>query len=474
MATRLTPDLCVIGAGSGGLSVAAAAAGFGVPVVLVERHAMGGDCLNTGCVPSKALLAAAKRAQAIRTAGTFGIAAGEPAVDFRAVMAHVRTVQASIAPNDSEERFTALGVTVIRAGARFVGADIVAAGETEIAARRFVIATGSSPALPPIAGLSDTPHLTTDTIWSLDVLPRHLAIIGGGPVGCELAQAFRRLGSAVTVLETARPLAGHAADCAEVALAALGREGVEIRSPVSVAAVRRVADGVEIEVEEAGRRFAFEASHLLVAAGRRPNVEGLGLDQAGIAHSPRGIQVDAGLRTTNRRVYAIGDVIGGAMFTHAAGWQAGLVVRSALFRLPVNYDPDIIPRVTFTDPEVAQVGLDEANAQSRHRGVRVVRVPFSASDRAEAERDTAGFLKVVTTARGRILGVEIVGRDAGEMIGAWALAVAQRANIRSFAALIAPYPTRAEIARRAAIAFFAPRLTGRLVKGIIRVLQGLG
>ncbi|KAA5602965.1 dihydrolipoyl dehydrogenase family protein [Blastochloris sulfoviridis] len=474
MATRLTPDLCVIGAGSGGLSVAAAAAGFGVPVVLVERHRMGGDCLNTGCVPSKALLAAAKRAQAIRTAGTFGIAAGAPTVDFRAVMAHVRAVQAAIAPNDSEERFTALGVTVIRASARFVSAGVVAAGDVEIAARRFVIATGSKPALPPIAGLTDTPHLTTDTIWDLDVLPRHLAIIGGGPVGCELAQAFCRLGSAVTVLEAARPLAGHAADCADVAIAALRREGVVVRSPVDVAAVHRAADGVAIEIAENGGRVTLEASHLLVAAGRRPNVDCLGLDRAGIASSPRGIAVDAGLRTTNRRVYAIGDVIGGTMFTHAAGWQAGLVVRSALFRLPVTFDPDVIPRVTFTDPELAAVGLDEASARSRHRDVRVVRVPFSDNDRAQAERDTAGFLQVVMTARGRILGAAIVGRDAGEMIGAWSLAVARGANIRTFAALIAPYPTRAEIGRRAAFAFFAPRLTGRLAKGIIRALRWFG
>ncbi|ALK10746.1 dihydrolipoyl dehydrogenase family protein [Blastochloris viridis] len=474
MAQPLTPDLCVIGAGAGGLTVAAAAAALGVPVVVIERHRMGGDCLNTGCVPSKALLAAAKRAHAIRTASAFGIAAAEPAVDFAAVMAQVRGVQAAIAPNDSAERFTALGVTVIRAEGRFVAPDRVVAGDAEIAARRFVIATGSVPAIPDIAGLAETPFLTTDTVWDVAALPRHLAIVGAGPVGCELAQAFRRLGARVTVLDGGRPLAGEDPECSAAVAAALAHEGVELRTGIRIAGVRRDGDGVAIDLDDGAQRHGVIASHLLIAAGRRPAVDSLGLAQAGIASSSRGIAVDRGLRTTNRRVYAIGDVGGGAMFTHLAGHQGTLVIRNALFRLPVSFDPDLIPRVTFTDPELAHIGLGEAAARARCRDVRVVRWPVRDNDRAQTEHDTAGFIKVVTTPRGRILGVSIVGAGAGEIIATWSFALARRSNIRAFTSFVLPYPTVSEIGRRVALAFFAPRLTSPLVKRLIGLLRWLG
>ena len=349
MAEQLTPDLCIIGAGSGGLSVAAAAAALGVPVVLIEKAKMGGDCLNVGCVPSKALIASAKRAEAMRSAAPFGIKPQKPGVEFYQVNDHIQDVIAAIAPNDSKERFTGLGVRVIEGEARFTDAKTVAVGDQfEIKARRFVIATGSRPAVPPIPGLDNTPYLTNETVFEMRERPKHLIVIGAGAIGLELAQAFRRLGSDVTVLEAAAPLAGEDPECAAVVLDALAREGVTVRTGVTVTKVKRARNRIEVELEVAGTdgKKTIEmvgGSDLLVAAGRRPAVEGLGLDAAGINFSGSGIHVDKRLRTTNKSVYAIGDVTGSAHFTHAANHHAGLVIRHALFRLPVKVDPDRHP-----------------------------------------------------------------------------------------------------------------------------------
>ena len=474
----LQPDICVIGAGSGGLSVAAAAAAFGVPVVLVEKGRMGGECLNTGCVPSKALIAAARHAADIAAAEQFGITAGPARVDFARVRDHIRDVIAAIAPNDAKERFTGLGVQVIAGAARFTDAATVAVGDSvEIKARRFVIATGSSPAIPPIAGLAETPHLTNATIFDLAECPRHLLVIGAGPMGLELAQAFRRLGAAVTVLEAAAPLAAEDPECAAVVLDALAREGVAIRAGVTIARVRRAqeqAAGVQLVIAAGGREEVVDGSHLLVAAGRVPSIADLGLDLAGIRHGPRGIAVDPRMRTTNRRVYAIGDVTGGPQFTHVANYHAGLVVRHALFRLPVRARYDAIPRVTFTAPELAQVGLTEAEAKARGSRVRLLRWPYHENDRAQAERATRGHIKVVTTRGGRILGATIVGRNAGELIATFALGIENGLNIRAFAGTVVAYPTLAEVGKRAAITHFAARLTRPAVRRIIAWLRRLG
>jgi pyruvate/2-oxoglutarate dehydrogenase complex dihydrolipoamide dehydrogenase (E3) component len=470
----LEPDICVIGAGAGGLSVAAAAAAFGVPVVLVERGKMGGDCLNYGCVPSKSLLAAAKHAAASTHAPMFGVTYGPPTIDFARVRAHVRGVIAAIAPNDAKERFTGLGVRVIAGTAQFKDATTIAVGDAfEIKARRFVIATGSTPAIPPIAGLADTPHFTNETIFDLAECPSHLVVIGAGAVGLELAQAFRRLGAAVTVLEAATPLAKDDPECAAVVLDQLAREGVAIRSGV---AVQRVAgaDGKVQVVIGGTTEQTIEGSHLLVATGRTPNVAELGLDRAGIACEPRGIVVDRRLRTSNKRVYAIGDVAGGLQFTHVANYHAGLVVRHALFRLPVRANDDALPWVTFTDPELAQVGLSEAEARRRKYKFQVLRWPYHENDRAQAERATRGHIKVITTRRGRILGATIVGRNAGELIATWALAVGQRLNIRAIATTVLPYPTLGEIGKRATITFYTASLTSPMVRRIIAWLRRLG
>ena len=475
MAELIRPDICVIGAGSGGLSVAAAAAAFGVPVVLVEKGRMGGECLNTGCVPSKALIAAARRAHGVAALDAFGITASPPQIDFARVHDHVHGVIAAIAPNDSKERFTGLGVRVIEGKARFKDKDTVAVGDDiEIKARRFVIATGSSPALPPIPGLDTVPFLTNETVFDLTVCPEHLIVLGAGPIGLELAQAFRRLGAAVTVLEAHTALAREDAECARIVLDQLAAEGVVLRQGVSVARVEASASGVAVVLGGASGHERIVGSHLLIATGRRPNVEGLDLDAAGIAHSPAGIVVDRALRTTNRRVYAIGDVAGGPQFTHAANYHAGLVIRNALFRLPVKADDSLIPRVTFTDPELAHVGLTEDEARRAHRSIRVLRWPLSENDRAQAERETRGHIKVITDKRGRILGATIVGAGAGELITTWALALANRLNIRAIAGIVVPYPTFGEIGKRAAITYFLPSLTSPFVRRIIGLLRRFG
>jgi pyruvate/2-oxoglutarate dehydrogenase complex dihydrolipoamide dehydrogenase (E3) component len=474
MAETLTPDICVIGAGSGGLSVAAAAAAFGVPVVLIEKGKMGGDCLNFGCVPSKALLAAARRAQAMRTGAPFGVASQRPGVDFTKVHDHVHGVIAAIAPNDSKERFTGLGVRVIEGAARFKDKQTIAVGDgIAVKARRFVIATGSAPAAPLIPGLDQVSYFTNETIFDLTTCPEHLVVIGAGPVGLEMAQAYRRLGAAVTVLEAAVPLGNDDPECAAIVLDQLAREGIAIRAG---AAVVRVESGARprVVVATQGGEEAIEASHLLVATGRRPNVDGLDLAAGGIKAGPRGVMVNKRLRTSNKRVYAVGDVAGGPQFTHAANYHAGLVIRNVLFRLRARVDENVIPWVTYTDPELAHVGATEAQANARHIPMRVLRWPYHENDRAQAERETHGHIKVITTKRGRILGATIVGAHAGELIVPWTLAISQGLNIRAFAGMVVPYPTFAEIGKRAALSYFAGSLTSPFVRRIITWLRRFG
>jgi pyruvate/2-oxoglutarate dehydrogenase complex dihydrolipoamide dehydrogenase (E3) component len=490
MAERLKPDICVIGAGSGGLSVAAAAAAFGVSVVLVEKGKMGGDCLNTGCVPSKSLIAASKHARAIAQGGAFGVSAPTVDIDFGKVKDHVHGVIAAIAPNDSKERFGGLGVSVIEGTARFKNKRTVVLGDgTEIRARRFVIATGSSPALPEIPGLATTPHFTNETVFDLATRPEHLIVIGAGPIGLELAQAFRRLGAAVTVLEEARALAREDPECADVVVEALLREGVDVRESVAISRVEGfdsegfdskglgsegLASKVKVTFRNGDAEQAIEGSHLLVATGRRANADDLGLDQAGITRDPVGICVDARLKTSNKRVYAVGDVAGMGQFTHLANYHAGLVIRNALFRQRAEVNEDLIPRVTFTDPELAHVGLTETQAKERRIALRVLRWPYHENDRAQAERTTAGHIKVVTDRKGKVLGATIVGAAAGEMITAWTLAVSQNLNIRAFAGIVVPYPTLAEVGKRAAMTYFTPGLTNNWVRRIIGLLRRFG
>jgi pyruvate/2-oxoglutarate dehydrogenase complex dihydrolipoamide dehydrogenase (E3) component len=473
MTRLLTPDLCVIGAGAGGLAVAAGAAQLGAVVVLVERGMMGGDCLNFGCVPSKALLASARLADLWRRARSYGVFYMPPQVDFAAVGDSVAQVVAEIAPNDSVERFQGLGVIVLRAEARFTGPRTLRAGDAEIRPRRFVVATGSHPAIPPVPGLDRAPYLTNETVFANRELPEHLIVIGGGPIGIEMAQAHRRLGARVTVLDLGPLLPRDDPELVGLLAGRLSSEGIALRPGVKVEWVASEGAGVAAGLA-GGARVA--GSHLLVAAGRRPSVAALDLAAAGIAAGPQGITVDARLRTTNRRAFAIGDVVaGGPQFTHAALYQAGIVIRNALFRLPAKVDYRALPWVTYTDPELAQVGLTETAAQeSLGDTIRVLRWPFAENDRAHTERDTAGLAKIVTRRDGRIVGASILGAGAGDLILPWALAISQRLKIGALANLVVPYPTRGEAGKRAAGSFYTPVLFSPRTRRIVRLLARFG
>ncbi len=466
-------DLAIIGAGSAGLSIAAAAAQFGEKVVLFEKHDMGGDCLNTGCVPSKALLAAAKAAQAHRSSAPFGIGSNVPAIDFAKVMAHVDSVISTIAPHDSQARFEGLGVTVVRAAARFTGRDQLEADGKTYSARRIVIATGSRAAVPPLPGINDVAFFTNETIFKNRQLPKHLIIIGGGPIGMEMAHAHRRLGSEVTVLEAFQPLGKDDPELANVVLQSLQAEGISIRGQTKIERIEKTKSGLRV-VLVGGE--TLEGSHLLVAAGRAVNVGGLDLEKAGIEYSARGIVVDAGLRSvSNRKVYAAGDVAGGLQFTHVAGYHAGLIIRNALFRLPVKNRTDIIPWVTYTDPELAHVGLTEQQAKAQlGETIRVLRWNFLENDRAVAEGKTKGLVKVVTTKNGRILGCSIVGPNAGEMIAMWTLAVTQKLKVSAIAGLVLPYPTMSEAGKRAAVTYYAGVTAKPFVRRVIGFMKIFG
>lgn len=471
----INADIIVIGAGSAGLSVAAGASQLGASTVLIERDKMGGDCLNTGCVPSKALLAASKAARRWRRESAFGVNYAPPGVDVAAVNRHVHDVIAAIAPNDSVERFEGLGVQVIKGSARFTGPREVVVDGTRIRARRIVIATGSSAAVPPIPGLDRVPYLTNETVFENVELPRHLIIIGGGPIGLEMAQAHRGLGSEVTVLEAVRILPKDDPEAADLLRQHLAGEGISIREGVRIARIEPEGDSVAAVIETERGEERIVGSHLLVAAGRRANVAGLDLERAGIAYSPRGIEVDARLRTTNRHAFAIGDVAGGPQFTHVAGYHAGIVIRNALFRLPAKVDYRALPWVTYTDPELAQVGLTEEQAREAHGDdIVVLRWPYHENDRAQAERETQGFVKAVTTKSGRILGATILGAHAGELIHVWVLAISQGLNIKALANMIAPYPTLGEISKRAAGSFYTPKLFSKRTKRLVRFLSRFG
>ncbi|MEP0338757.1 MAG: FAD-dependent oxidoreductase [Alphaproteobacteria bacterium] len=471
--TRIDTDICIIGAGSGGLSVAAGASQMGARVVLIEKGEMGGDCLNYGCVPSKALLAAGHAAQAVRDAGRFGVRATLDGVDGKAVYGHVEGVIDAIRPMDSQERFEGLGVTVIREHGRFTGPDRVQAGDTEIRAKRFVVATGSSAAVPPIPGLDGVDFLTNESVFDRDSLPDHLIVIGGGPIGVEMAQAHAQLGCKVTLLEMFSIMANDDGDLVDVVRRALVAGGIDIREGIKIAGVEKTDTGVAVTIDDGGESQRIEGSHLLVAAGRRANVAGLDLEKAGIDHTPKGITVDARLRSTNKKVFAIGDVAGGLQFTHVAGYHAGVVIKNALFRIPAKADHSVVPWVTYTAPELAQVGLTEQKARDAGIEFNVLRWPFHDNDRAQAERETEGLVKAIVTPKGKILGCGIAGHQAGEHIQLWVLALAKGMKVGDLATIILPYPTLGEVSKRAAGSYFTPKLFTDRTRAIVRFLLKL-
>ncbi|MEP2980194.1 MAG: FAD-dependent oxidoreductase [Lentilitoribacter sp.] len=475
MSKTITPDICIIGGGSGGLSVAAAAAAFGVEVVLLEKGKMGGDCLNYGCVPSKAIIAAGKHARAAVDGKKFGVHVDKVDVNFAEVNAHIKDVIGGIAPHDSPERFRSLGVNVIEQAGVFIDSDTVQAGDTIIKARRYVIATGSSAFVPPIPGIDDVDYLINETIFEQTERPDHLIVIGGGPIGMEMAQAHQRLGSKVTVVEGFKALGKDDPELAEVVLKRIREEGVEILEDTKVVKLAKAKSGVSVTVETSEGQRDIKGSHVLVATGRAANVNGLGLEQGQIEYDRRGIKVGDNMRTSNKRVYAIGDVAGGFQFTHVAGYHAGLVVQQILFRLPAKENREIIPWATYTEPELSNVGLTEAQAREKYGDtITVLKWEYAENDRARAERKTDGLIKIVADKKGRLIGVAIAGAGAGEMINMWALAITNKMKLSNVRGYIPPYPTMSEIGKRAVMTHYGPITSKPFVRAVIGFLRKFG
>jgi pyruvate/2-oxoglutarate dehydrogenase complex dihydrolipoamide dehydrogenase (E3) component len=444
-------DLCIIGGGSGGLVAAAGGATLGAKVILIEKHALGGDCLYYGCVPSKALLHSAKVAHTLRTAKQFGIEPCEPDINIGAVMQRVAAVIKTIEPHDSPERFRGMGIEVVFGPGQFTDAHTFSVNGRAITAKNFVIATGSRPATPKIQGLETVPYLTNETVFSLNEPVPSLIVLGAGPIGLEMAQAFCRLGTQVHVVQRGKyilPKEDH--DIAAVALRQLSDEGVKFYLEHTTLHVEGQTGDIHIRLKSGDQEKTIQATHLLIATGRRANSDNLGLENAGIELEQNHIKVDERLRTTNKHVYACGDITGGYQFTHMAEHQAGVVLRNALFHLPAKVEKRVIPWCTFTDPEVARVGLSETEAKDQGIEHRVYTFPFHDMDRAQTDGATAGFAKIITTPKGKLLGAALVGPQAGELIHEYVLALSKKMKAADLSNFIHIYPTLAQINRRVA------------------------
>ena len=469
---KIKADLCIIGAGSGGLSAAAGAAQLGLKVVLYEKHEMGGDCLNYGCVPSKALLSAAKAAAGVREARKYGIQTEDPKTDWETVKAHVAGAIETIAPVDSQERFEGLGVTVIREAARFENRKTIVSETSRVEARRIIIATGSRAFIPPIEGLTEVPFLTNETVFTLPVLPDHLVILGGGPIGLEMAQAFTRLGSKVTVIEMGRAMPRADADHAAIAIQALREEGVTILEQHKAQRVSRMDNRIRVHTDHDGTALDIDGSHLLVATGRRAVLDGLDLEKGGVDFDQKGIKVGDTLRSpSNRRVWALGDAAGMEQFTHIAGWHASVFTRRAFFKQGTKASSLPVPAVTYTSPEVAQLGLTEAEARETFGGkVTTSAFPFHENDRAIAEGKTLGECKLVLH-KGKLVGASIVGEGAGDILQLVSVAMSNGLKLTALTNFISPYPTRAEVVKRAASAHFTPVVFSKNAQRLVGLLQ---
>ncbi|MGB1515241.1 MAG: dihydrolipoyl dehydrogenase family protein [Paracoccaceae bacterium] len=460
---KFDADLVIIGAGSAGLSFAAGAVQMGAGVVLIEGGKMGGDCLNTGCVPSKALIEAARRAKGAASAKNLGVSCHDVTVDYASVMHHVRETIAAIEPHDSQERFEGLGVRVIRGYAEFASKNSIRVGNETVTARRIVVATGATPIAPPINGLDTVAYFTNETFFENRNRPDHLIIIGGGPIGVEMAHAHAQLGIKTTLIESFEILPREIAKTREIVRTKLLQDGVTVFENCDV---RSIKENGAIKSITLGDGQMVKGSHILVATGRRANVQGLNLSAAGIETTDVGIKVDDSLRTTNRAVYAIGDVIGQEQFTHLAGYHASLVVRSALFGLPAKVRKNHIPRVTYCDPEVASVG-----DISDGTGIETYRVTYDGLDRAIAGARTDGFAQIWVK-NGRVRGATIVGAQAGELIHFWSLVIAQNLKLSKASSVITPYPTLSDINKKLIGAYFTPRLFDNpKIKSFVKLIQ---
>lgn len=461
-------NLVVVGAGTAGLVAAAGAAGLGAKVALVERHLMGGDCLNVGCVPSKALIRAGRAAADTRRAGHYGVRGAEPiSVDFAAVMERMRRLRAAISPHDSAHRFRGLGVDVYLGEAAFTGPDTLDAGGRTIRFHRAILATGTRPAVPSIPGLADAGYLTNETVFSLTERPARLAVLGAGPIGCELAQAFARFGSEVTLLEAAPRILGREdPEAAAIVERALVSDGVRVRCGAVVEHVRRDGDGLTIALTspDADPKIV-RADSVLVGAGRAPNIEGLGLERAGVRYEANGVVVDDRLRTTNPRIFAAGDIASPFRFTHMADAMARIALQNALFLGRARMSALTVPWCTYTDPELAHVGLTEAEAAEKGLALTTFLQPLTTVDRAILDGDDEGFVKVhVRKGTDRILGATIVARHAGDLISEITLAMVGGLGLKDIARTIHPYPTQAAAIKTLGDAFNRTRLTPRVKK----------
>ena len=459
---RKNYHMIVVGAGSGGLMAAAGAAGLGARVALIEKHKMGGDCLNTGCIPSKAIIRSAKLAYDARTADRFGFASHDFGIDFEKIMVSVKAVQAKLAHHDSVERFTSLGVDVHLGEYRFISPHEISNGKETLQAKRFVIATGAHPLIPPLHGLKEVPHLTSDSVWGLTEIPKRFAVLGGGPIGAELSQVFARLGSEVSIVDmTDHLLAREDPEVSTIIREKFEKEGMKIFLNCKAEKVRKSSMGYELVVshsEEGENVIGFD--QILVAVGRAPNVEGLDLAKVGVEYSRKGIKVDSFLRTSAKHIYACGDVVGPYQFTHTADFQARLILRNALFpgKSKINYH--IVPWCTFTDPEVARVGLNETEAKAKNISLDSYTYPLHDLDRAVCDREDEGFIKVLTKkGSDQILGITLVGSHAGDLLHELALAMHQKIGLKKVASMIHVYPTLAEVSKRIADTYQRSRLT---------------
>lgn len=466
---KIQTDLCILGAGSGGLSVAAAACQMGVKVVLIEPNQMGGECLNTGCVPSKALIHVANQLYAIRHCSELGIQANA-GIDFQCVHNYIQQVIANIAPHDSQQRFESLGAKVIREHAHFIDSHTLQTQSLRITAKKIVIATGSSPTIPNIKGLADIDYLTNESIFNLTQLPKQLIIIGGGPIGCELGQAFRLLGSEITILQRREILANDDHDCREVIRQDLTQCGVNLFENTTVHCVTQRGTDIEVIFEQDGMQKTALGTKLLIATGRQANINDIAIERANIKLSNDGVVIDQRCRTSQKHIYAIGDVASPYRFTHAANYQAGIVIRNALFRLPARCNYQAMPHVTYTRLELAQVGITEAIAQANKCHYKVTTMPFSQIDRAIAQHASEGFIKVITNNKSKVLGASIVGHNAGELIIPWIQAVQRKLSIKAMTKLIIPYPTRSDIHKQVAGKYYLPDLTSSLIRSLVRLL----
>lgn len=468
----LTPDFCVIGGGAGGLSFAAGAVQMGASVVLLERHKMGGECLYVGCVPSKSLLAAAKAGHRILECKKFGWSAGNAEVDFHKVLQHLHSVIQTLEPHDSMERFQGLGVNVILEGGIFIDQETFETPQYKIKAKRFIVATGSSAAIPAIPGLSEVPYLTNDSLFSLKDLPQHLLIIGGGAIGVEMAQAFRRFGSQVTLLEAYHLLPRDDPELATMLKDNLVAEGINILENVQIDRVDKTTDGVKVAYfDKAGQTLEISATHLMIAAGRKANIQSLNLDGAHVQYTPKGIVVNKKMQTSNNRIYALGDCTGGYQFTHMAGYHAGIVLRNTIFKLRSKVQSNAVPWVIFTDPELSHVGYQEAELKEQGIAYKVLRSEFKDNDRAQTEGQGSGVIKVFASPKGYVLGVSILGCSAGELIYPWVIAIQNKLKLSAITSSICPYPTLSEINKRVAGSFYAEKLFAPRIQKLVRFLM---